>query len=304
MCLLKRELKETNCGHEKCKNFYMLNKQMCMFSLVQPQSNNQQNSNTIYQLQSQTSVIVPQTFNPAALAQQSLNQKRILTPPEGNFSSQEGENGTKRVKPDFSIYLPPEIQVSQEQANLRESENSQAFVNDNQTNVSDLARISQLINVNNMNNGPLNNIMVNGVNTGRTSQPETSFTAYTNGNLIVPIAQSHQNNLKAQNNIITLSLPPTQQGNFNPLEQLLNQTALSNAANQSHILNTSTPLLDTQTKLEGDFSNEDFLKEFQSKTFGLLLSQNKMLLGLKEKNDVVKDTLACLINEINDLKYI
>lgn len=298
MCLLKRELKETNCGHEKCKNFYMLNKQMCMFNLVQPQANTQQNSNTIFQLQNQTPVMATQAFNPAALTQQSFNQKRILTSPDGNFTSQEGESVTKRIKPDFSVYLPPELKMSQEQTNYREIESNQAFLNEKQANMSDLARISQLINANNMNNGSLNNMMVNGVSTGRSSQAETSFAPYTNGSMIVPITQSHQNNLKMQNSLSNISLPPNQQIMFNPLEQLLN------ANNQANSLAESTPLMDTQTKLEGDFSGEDFLREFQSKTFNLLLGQNKMLMDLKEKNDVVQDTLACLINEMNDLKYI
>jgi len=44
------------------------------------------------------------------------------------------------------------------------------------------------------------------------------------------------------------------------------------------------------------------MKEFQSQTSGLLLSQNKMLLELKEKNDIIQDTLACLINEMSSLK--
>jgi len=49
-------------------------------------------------------------------------------------------------------------------------------------------------------------------------------------------------------------------------------------------------------------ATEAFMKEFQSKMSGLLLSQNKMLLELKEKNDIIQDTLACLINEMSALK--
>jgi len=49
---------------------------------------------------------------------------------------------------------------------------------------------------------------------------------------------------------------------------------------------------------------ENFMKEFQTKTSGLLLSQNKMLLELKEKNEIIQDTLACLINEMSALKNI
>ena len=47
---------------------------------------------------------------------------------------------------------------------------------------------------------------------------------------------------------------------------------------------------------------EAFMGEFQSKMSGLLLSQNKMLFDLKEKNEIIQDTLACLINEMSSLK--
>ncbi len=33
MCLLKRDEHDTNCGHEECRNYYMLNKQMCAYNI-------------------------------------------------------------------------------------------------------------------------------------------------------------------------------------------------------------------------------------------------------------------------------
>lgn len=33
MCLLRRDEQDTNCGHPECKNFYMLNKQICMYNV-------------------------------------------------------------------------------------------------------------------------------------------------------------------------------------------------------------------------------------------------------------------------------
>jgi hypothetical protein len=49
-------------------------------------------------------------------------------------------------------------------------------------------------------------------------------------------------------------------------------------------------------------ASEAFMKEFQSRILGLLFTQNKMLVDLKDKNEVMQDTLACLITEINSLK--
>jgi len=46
------------------------------------------------------------------------------------------------------------------------------------------------------------------------------------------------------------------------------------------------------------------MREFQNRILGLLITQNKMLVDLKEKNEILQDTLACLINEINALKSI
>lgn len=50
------------------------------------------------------------------------------------------------------------------------------------------------------------------------------------------------------------------------------------------------------------FNIEEFMKGVQSKVVDLLFSQNKMLIDLREKNELVQDTLACLINEVNSLK--
>lgn len=47
---------------------------------------------------------------------------------------------------------------------------------------------------------------------------------------------------------------------------------------------------------------EEMMKDMQSKLTELLFNQNKMLVDLREKNELVQDTLACLINEVNALK--
>jgi len=59
---------------------------------------------------------------------------------------------------------------------------------------------------------------------------------------------------------------------------------------------------DIKMKTENGLTGDGFLKEFQGRILGLLFTQNKMLVDLKEKNDALQDTLACLINEINSIK--
>ena len=86
------------------------------------------------------------------------------------------------------------------------------------------------------------------------------------------------------------------------LSQNLNKTSNTPVSNQQ--INT---LLDqnkneNQAKSDHILVCENYIKEFQAKTYNLLYSQNKMLSDLKEKNDTVQDTLACLINEVNTLK--
>jgi hypothetical protein len=56
------------------------------------------------------------------------------------------------------------------------------------------------------------------------------------------------------------------------------------------------------TSLASQANYDNLMRDFQSKILGLLVTQNKMLIDLKEKNEMLQDTLACLINEINSLK--
>ena len=79
MCLLKREQTDTGCGHAECKNYYMLNKQLCMHNPLNPQiPTNMLNLSTLL-LQAQNP---PNSISPALLPyntnlQQSLNTKRL-----------------------------------------------------------------------------------------------------------------------------------------------------------------------------------------------------------------------------------
>ncbi len=64
------------------------------------------------------------------------------------------------------------------------------------------------------------------------------------------------------------------------------------------------PVLPVET-IENKASSQSFeemFNEFQTKTLSFLFNQNKMLCDLNEKNELVQDTLACLISEITALK--
>jgi len=85
------------------------------------------------------------------------------------------------------------------------------------------------------------------------------------------------------------------QGAMN-LNQMLPQNVKS-MVNQAETANE-----ENRIKMEHTNSCEAFLKEFQAKSMSLLFSQNKMLGELKEKNDILQETLALLIGEINNIK--
>jgi len=72
----------------------------------------------------------------------------------------------------------------------------------------------------------------------------------------------------------------------------------------SNNVSPSTNMNDNSQKDNTNATLEEFMKDVQSKVFDLLFSQNKMLIDLKEKNELVQDTLSCLINEVTSLKQI
>jgi len=94
---------------------------------------------------------------------------------------------------------------------------------------------------------------------------------------------------------LMLSMLNNPQGAMN-LNQMLPQNVKS-MVNQAETINE-----ENRIKMEHTNSCEAFLKEFQAKSMSLLFSQNKMLGELKEKNDILQETLALLIGEINNIK--
>lgn len=85
--------------------------------------------------------------------------------------------------------------------------------------------------------------------------------------------------------------------------QLMAQNMKLNASLPTSNIHENSDSDTTHVKAEYSTTLPEFpIKEFQTRIFGLLSTQNKMLYDLKEKNDGIQDTLACLISEINILK--
>ena len=169
----------------------------------------------------------------------------------------------------------------------------------------------------------LNNIILNNLlQTGGTMKSDPAMQKMTNPNILLSLLQNPPGNFNLQNK------PMSQQPGMNPLgfPQLfpqniggkpggmgginpggsagfgLGQDSLSPNAIDANTMNVANLINDIKTKSENGLSGDSFLKEFQGRILGLLFTQNKMLTDLKEKNDVLQDTLACLINEINTIK--
>lgn len=336
MCLLKLSDRDTNCGHDECKNFYMPNKQVCMYNIGHPsQANNTQgaplgNMPPQIQLSSLLSQKPTAIINP----QQSLNVKRPAT---AAMDASIGEQETvflnkKKVKP--------------EEENKPEEMNQSTIKNNNPQPV--FADINSLLSQQLLSQGSANQNagvqpqlqFINGINGLTTANGQLIYTAkqdnpaqnfgFGNNAIYIPLVQP-QTNLGINNNYTSV-VAQNQQNVFNPLnggqmfpQNMRIKNAPSNNNNLISInsLNMSTIDSDSRNNMGSNnngsspssaptgsnnssgsqnSATEAFMKEFQSKMSGLLLSQNKMLLELKEKNDIIQDTLACLINEMSALK--
>lgn len=171
----------------------------------------------------------------------------------------------------------------------------------------------------------LNNIILNNLlQTGGAMKPDAAMQKMTNPNILLSLLQNPPGNFNPQ----LQNKPMSQQPGMNPLgfPQLfpqnmgakpgpmggmnpggnagfgLGQDNLSPNAIDANTMNVANLINDIKLKSENGLSGDSFLKEFQGRILGLLFTQNKMLTDLKEKNDVLQDTLACLINEINTIK--
>ncbi len=296
MCLLKRDMKETNCGHPECKSFYMMNKQMCMFDNTQPQiSNLLKNSNSLFQPQVQVKTLLPQPININNIGQQIINAKRNSSP--SNEDEQEDSLMKKKIKSEAIGFTAAGFQPVNGDDSLKQPDQKQAYFGDLQSKLNELGQFTQLSG-NNIPNSLLSSLL-SAQGAGTNPQQDGGFAP--NG-IVVPILQNSQNNLGLLNNLQNTTVLPVQQNGMNPLSQFLAQSMKVNPSPMNVQPQQNATIIDNKQKTEGSFCNEAFLKDFQARTFNLLFTQNKMLIDLREKNDMLQDTLACLINEINLLK--
>jgi hypothetical protein len=129
------------------------------------------------------------------------------------------------------------------------------------------------------NSSLLNNLLASTAN-----QPKPEMNNLNNSSLMMPFLQNSQSNPNPSNSILSSQLAQilTQNNKY--------KTAATSNANES------------KAKSDNNSGSDAFMKEFQTRILGLLFTQNKMLIDLKEKNEILQDTLACLITEINSLK--
>jgi len=283
MCLLKNELQDTGCGHEECRNFYAYNKQMCMFGLSQNQpANLLMNTNSLLQSQLQPQALntslLSHSLHPIQVPQKALNAKRSQSPHERSNVDEEESTLNKKFKAE----------------GFRERNANQSFHDSAMNNLSDLSKVSQqLLNGSNASNPLLTTLLnANTVNALTRNSISDSGLFPFNNNISLQSVSNAQNNLLGLNDGQNESLSQAQFDPSNPISRFLLQAKI-NQSNQ----------FEKKTKPETGFCVDTFLQEFQSKMYGLFLSQSKMLEDLAEKNDILQDTLACLIKEVNFLKY-
>ena len=182
-----------------------------------------------------------------------------------------------------------------------------------------------------LNNFIINNLLLPNPQGGSTSKPDNTLQKLTNPNLLLSLLQNPPGGFNMPNQMQpkpvpstgigalgslpfpNLFPPPNLAGKQGPLSSIgtslmgsdggLGLTQDSSPTNLSAgAMNVAHLINDIKNKTENGLTGDGFLKEFQGRILGLLFTQNKMLVDLKEKNDALQDTLACLINEINTIK--
>lgn len=267
MCLLKRDEQDQNCNHDECKSYYMLNKQICMYHVNPLQKgNNSQNTMMTAQTMKNPLLLSSEKQGPNSSLQKLARPATL----QGIMLEQEANHAHKK-----------KIKVEDE---MKEIESLQNFLDMNK--LSDL-QLQSNFSQPTTNQAIFNNSLLNNLLVSQQTAPKPEIPSLNNTNFLIPFLQSNQQQTtQSQQNVLT-----------NQLNQLFNTSQKSGKT-----LNSTVN--EIKSKNESNAATEAFLKEFQSRILGLLCTQNKMLVDLKEKNEMMQDTLGCLINELTSLKSI
>ena len=282
MCLLKPGQSNAFCCHKECKSYYTLNNQGCLHQTALLQAKNR-DSDEDSPNQTQTTYS-PDKSSVSSLKISPSNSKRHIS-----FDSENIEEilNKKKVKSDgkplpkikHNIFL--ERKVSEEDLipplnNFNQAHSN--MMNQFQTNYSiPTLDTSSLLNNNSiLSRLACENLLNNKLNLLSTLQKLQSASAPYEQNLGLL-----SNNHFGINS--TYSQAPLQ---INKISNECFSQAFSGV----------------QENKASNTSFEESMRGFQSKTMEILSSQQVMLSDLSQKHDLIRDTLACLINEVSSLK--
>jgi len=313
MCLLKPNERANNCTHEECKHAQMLNRPSCIYNPTPASklTNIPMSANFAQQLQNQQKSLFQTVQIPENVGLPFVNcPKDILR--SGLDDNLEDEEvftlNKKKVKLDNGSEARP-INLAQDYQtkNYIVNPNLQQFVINNNTGDKML-----------FNNPQLNNILTGGTpNNNNALKADNMQFMQVNQPFYVPYMQNGQssNNGMNQNIVFMPYQQNMQQAMPQQSMQQSVQSPFQNFAQNIKIKPTMSfessisPSANSGDNLPRDnnssgFNVEEFMKGVQNKVVDLLFAQNKMLIDLREKNELVQDTLACLINEVNSLKQV
>jgi len=239
-----------------------------MYNLASSQNTlNLQNSLLGGQTQKNPLISQTQSLNPNS--SQFVPAKKGRNPPVQNNILEQEVMGSQKKK----------IKTEEDS---KESEHSQSLLE--QANKLTELNLVNAFNPGNGNRDLFNSALLNNLLASTATQQKSEITNLNTSSLMIPFLQTPQPNSNQQNALLS-----------NQLSQMVSQSSK---------FKTNQGINSGEIKSKGDTNSgaDAFIKEFQSRILGLLFTQNKMLIDLKEKNEILQDTLACLIKEINSLK--
>jgi len=278
MCLLKPGQTNSQCMHGECQKFYMLNRQMCLHNMTQTlnkASPKQSASETPEDTRTHQNPLSPNKMMNILGKGAQINIKRSLATRSDVSTDEESEFSLNKKK------------VKAEATNLS-PETTPTPLN------TFVPAQNNIFGINNINSALFANSL-NAANNIKMVQNQRADGFANSSPALLSMLQNMQPNLLANTQP---SLP------FGGLPYGLNGLNLqqySQSINKKPETVLSAESVETKNSSQ---SFEEMFNEFQSKTLGFLFNQNKMLCDLNEKNELVQDTLACLISEITALKSL